>query len=85
MEQLSSELLKIRHESQYQMGVMHQKILELENRMSEKEKEVEEALKAKQDIENKLSDAAQSAQLGSVVQLQLQVCPKYVLVFIYGI
>merc|ERR1711911_299059 len=41
-----------------------------------KEKEVEEALKAKQDIENKLSDAAQSAQLGSVVQLQLQEMEK---------
>ena len=73
MEQLSTELLKTRHESQHQMGAMHKKVVDLENRLSEKETEVEEALKGKQDIENKLSEAAQSAQLGSVVQLQLQV------------
>jgi len=76
MEQLSTELLKTRHESQHQMGAMHKKVVDLENRLSEKETEVEEALKGKQDIENKLSEAAQSAQLGSVVQLQLQEMEK---------
>lgn len=73
MEQLSSELIKLRQESQYQIGAMNQKILDVENRLSEKESEVEEALKSKQEIESKLSEAAQSAQLESVVQLQLQV------------
>lgn len=42
-------------------------------RLSEKENEIEEAQKDKEDIERKLSEAAQSAQMGSVVQLQLDV------------
>ena len=64
----------MRRDCQYQINEWRQKTQELEMRLSEKETEVEEALKGKHDIESKLSEAAQSAQLGTVVQLQLQVC-----------
>ncbi len=64
---------KVRAEYNQENGILRQEILNLELRMSEKENEIEEALKDKEDIERKLSDAAQSAQMGSVVQLQLDV------------
>jgi hypothetical protein len=66
-------LRKVRAEYNQENGILRQEILNLELRMSEKENEIEEALKDKEDIERKLSDAAQSAQMGSVVQLQLDV------------
>ena len=79
VEQLSAELLKIRHDSQQEITELKQKILDMELRLAEKEFEVDEALKARQDIEGKLSEAAKSAHLGSVVQLQLQVRVLFVL------
>lgn len=42
-------------------------------RLSEKETEVEEALREKGEIERKLGEAAESAQTSEVVQLQLDV------------
>lgn len=42
-------------------------------RLAEKDTDIEDALRGKEEIERKLAEAAQSAQLGSVVQLQLQV------------
>lgn len=73
LEQLSAEVRKIRSESQRQIGEMQAALQELEVRLAERESELVDALKGKEDIERKLSEAAQSAQLGSVVQLQLQV------------
>lgn len=73
MEQLSAELKKVRDAYNQDTGDLRQEILTLEMRLSEKEIEIEEALKQKEDIERKLSEAAQSAQMGSVVQLQLDV------------
>lgn len=73
LEQLSAELHKIRSEYNQATGELREEILNLELRLSEKESEIEEALKQKEDIERKLSEAAQSAQIGSVVQLQLDV------------
>ena len=64
---------KVRSEYNQENGILRQEILNLELRLSEKEYEIEEALKDKEDIERKLSEAAQSAQMGSVVQLQLDV------------
>ncbi len=64
---------KVRAEYNEENGILRQEILNLELRLSEKENEIEEALKDKDDIERKLSEAAQSAQMGSVVQLQLDV------------
>ena len=52
---------------------LQDKLNEFELKLSEKQLEIDEALKGKEDIERKLSEAAQSAQQGSVVQLQLQV------------
>lgn len=78
LEQLSAELHKIRVEYNQATGELREEILNLELRLSEKESEIEEALKQKEDIERKLSEAAQSAQIGSVVQLQLDVKSAYV-------
>ena len=64
---------KIRSDCQRQIGDMQAAMQDLELRLVEKEAEFEEALKGKEDIERKLSEAAQSAQMGSIVQLQLQV------------
>nr|CAH0102529.1 unnamed protein product [Daphnia galeata] len=71
LEQLSAELRKVRTEYNQENRILRQELLNLEMRLSEKENEIEEAQKDKEDIERKLSEAAQSAQMGSVVQLQL--------------
>lgn len=73
LEQLSAELNKIRSDYNQEIGGLREEIFNLESRLAEKESEIEEALKQKEDIERKLSEAAQSAQIGSVVQLQLDV------------
>jgi hypothetical protein len=73
LEQLSAELRKVRTEYNQENRILRQELLNLEMRLSEKENEIEEAQKDKEDIERKLSEAAQSAQMGSVVQLQLDV------------
>ena len=73
VEQLTSELNKIRLEYSQEIGDLRQEILYLETRLSEKEIEVEEALRQKEDIERKLGEAAESAQTGEVVRLQLDV------------
>ena len=73
IEQLTTELEYVRMESLRQHEALQNKVADLEMKLSEKQLEVDEALKGKEDIEKKLSEAAQSAQEGSVVQLQLQV------------
>ena len=73
IEQLSAELDLIRMENLRQNENLRDKLEEFELKLSEKQLELDEALKGKEDIETKLSEAAQSAQQGSVVQLQLQV------------
>ena len=73
IEQLTTELEYVRMESLRQSEALQHKLVEFEMRLSEKQLEVDEALQGKEDIEKKLSEAAQSAQEGSVVQLQLQV------------
>ena len=79
LDQLSAELEKVRAIYNQETGDLRQELLNLEMRLSEKELEIEEALKQKEDIEAKLTKAAQSAQMGSVVQLQLDVTMKYFL------
>lgn len=76
IEQLTTELEYVRMESLRQSEALQHKLVEFEMRLSEKQLEVDEALQGKEDIEKKLSEAAQSAQEGSVVQLQLQEMEK---------
>lgn len=73
LEQLSAELRKVRADYNQETGLLRQELLNLEIRLAEKENEIEEAMKDKKTIERKLSEAAKSAQMGSVVQLQLDV------------
>ncbi len=73
IEQLSSELTRIRAEFQRQNEGFQHSLKEFQLRISEKDGDIEDALRGKEEIERKLAEAAQSAQLGSVVQLQLQV------------
>lgn len=73
IEQLTAELEHIRMENLRHSEDLQDKLNEFELKLSEKQLEIDEALKGKEDIERKLSEAAQSAQQGSVVQLQLQV------------
>lgn len=73
LEQLSAELKKVRSDYYQDTTELRQEMLNLELRLSEKETEIQEALKQKEEIERKLSEAAQSAHIGSVVQLQLDV------------
>ena len=55
------------------MVELRQTVLDMELRLAEKDAEVDDAVQSKNEIERKLSEAAKSAQQGSVVQLQLQV------------
>ena len=76
IEQMTAEMNRIRAESQRQVDSLRQNILDLELRLAEKDSELQEAIQGREDIERKLSEAAKSAQLGSVVQLQLQEAEK---------
>ncbi|XP_059350126.1 huntingtin-interacting protein 1-like isoform X2 [Daphnia carinata] len=76
LEQLSAELRKVRAEYNQETGILRQELLNMEIRLSEKENEIQEAMKDKETIERKLSEAAKSAQMGSVVQLQLDETEK---------
>lgn len=79
MEQLSVELRKVRADYIQDTELLRQELLNLEIRLSEKENEIQEAMKDKENIERKLREAAQSAQMGSVVQLQLDVMKTFLI------
>lgn len=73
VEQLSAELNHTRAEYSLDTENLRREILSIELRLCERESEVEEAMQQKFDIEKKLRDAAQSVQVESLVQLQVDV------------
>lgn len=68
-----SEINKLRHEKQTDASQFRQAISGLEAKLAEMQSQMQQAVQSKEEIERKLSEAAKSAQLGAVVQLQLAV------------
>lgn len=73
IEQLTAELNNIRHESYKEVSSLQRNILELRNEIFEKTRDLEEAIKEREELEVKLNEAALSSQAGSMVALQLAV------------